>query len=331
MPKILVTGANGFVGSFLVEECLRREGLEVYAGIRATSDRSYLQDNRIRFFEFDLQQAGNMADQLAEAKFDYIIHNAGVTAVAERSDYCRVNAAYTEAFLQSLREAGALPRKFTYMSSLAAFGPADTKPEPVVRLDHQPAPLTAYGDSKLEAEGHIRRQSDLNYLIFRPTAVYGPRDKAILTFFQLINRGFEFYIGRREQLLSFVYVKDLARIVVEGTLSETATQKAYFVSDGQAYPATQLGALAREFLERRTLLLRVPVSLVRPIAWLNERLASLRGLYPALNVEKVGELASTNWQCDIEPLQRDLNFVPQYDLRRGLAETLAWYRQRSWL
>ena len=77
MDRILITGASGFVGSFLVEEALKRN-LQVFAGVRKTSSRKYLQDPRIEFFEVDFENVENMAKRLEAYQFDYIIHNAGI-------------------------------------------------------------------------------------------------------------------------------------------------------------------------------------------------------------------------------------------------------------
>ena len=71
--KILVTGASGFIGSFIVEEALNR-GLETWAGVRKSSSRRYLQDERIHFIELDLSDKEKLKQQLADTNFDYIVH-----------------------------------------------------------------------------------------------------------------------------------------------------------------------------------------------------------------------------------------------------------------
>ena len=57
--KILITGASGFIGSFIVEEALSR-GFETWAGVRTSSSREYLQDNRIHFLDLDFSSEDNL-------------------------------------------------------------------------------------------------------------------------------------------------------------------------------------------------------------------------------------------------------------------------------
>ena len=91
--KVLITGASGFVGGFLVEEALNR-GLEVYAAVRASSNRQYLTDSRIQFIQLDFEDVDALAHDLEQHQFDYFIHNAGVTKTANIDNYYKVNAEY---------------------------------------------------------------------------------------------------------------------------------------------------------------------------------------------------------------------------------------------
>ena len=89
--KILVTGASGFIGSFLVEGGLA-EGMQVWAGVRKSSSRKYLQDERIRFAELDFTDSDRLAAQLLKHKeehggWDYIIHCAGVTKCLDKAGF----------------------------------------------------------------------------------------------------------------------------------------------------------------------------------------------------------------------------------------------------
>lgn len=330
MKKILITGASGFVGSHLVEEALRR-GLDVYAGVRKKSSRQYLKDERINFFELNFANVTDMAEKLKTINFDYIVHNAGVVSAPKLEDYFRVNCDYVKNFTDAIYTSGHLPKKFTFISSLAASGPASNEDlTDFLKLEDEPNPINAYGKSKLAAEKHLESSADFPYLNMRLTAVYGPREKEILTFFKLLNKGLEGYIGTKKQDLTFIYVKDLVKLIIDATLSpyERAT---YLVSDGNYHPATDLGKYGKKILNKKSLKIHVPVGLVRGIAYLLENMGKLTGSYPPLNLEKVHILSSLNWKCDINPIKKDFNFQPQYDLEKGVKETIEWYKKNKWL
>ncbi|MEZ4952295.1 MAG: NAD(P)-dependent oxidoreductase [Saprospiraceae bacterium] len=330
MKKILITGASGFVGSHLVEEALSRN-LQVYAGIRKNSSRQFLQDSRIHFFEMNFSKTDELKEKLNNAKFDYIIHNAGIVSAPKLKDYYTVNFDYLKNLIEALNASDSIPEKFIYISSLASYGPASsTDLSDFLKEEDAKKPINTYGKSKLKAEEFIYSQNDLPYIIIRPTAIYGPREKEILTFFKLINKNIEGYIGFKKQHLTFIYVKDLTKTILDATLSRVS-QKSYFISDGNYYSQTDLGKYAKQLLSKKTFRMHVPVSLVRGIAWLLEQPAKITGNYPALNLEKVSILESMNWKCDLTALKEDLNFKPQYNLEKGLEETLQWYKKNGWL
>jgi len=330
MKKILITGASGFVGSFLVAEALERD-LEVHAGVRKTSSRKYLQDERIHFFEVNFSDVAGMTERLREAKFDYIIHNAGIVGAPKRADYFRVNCDFTKNFVAAIEQANLDLKKFTYTSSLAAYGPASNEDlTDVVKESDTPNPITTYGESKLKAEQFLKSKINFPWLIMRPTAVYGPRETDIFSFFQIVNRRLETYIGFDKQQLTFIYVKDLVRVMLDATLSDFQ-QKAYFIADGDTHPAQDLGKYARQFLNRKTFKIHVPTGLVRMIAAVAESGGKILGKMPTFNLEKVAELKSLNWKCDTAATERDFNFKAKYNLEKGLEETLNWYKNNKWL
>lgn len=330
MKKILITGASGFIGSTLVEEALKYSDWEVHAGVRSTSSKKYLTDKRIHFFEMSFTEVADLIRKLDAEKFDYIIHNAGATAVPKKEDYFRINTDYVKNLVQAQQATGQHLKKFVFMSSLAAYGPADNFINKKVSAEQEPQPIDTYGESKLAAERFLQQQMDWPYLIFRPTAVFGPRDKDIFQFFEIINKGLEAYIGRHQQEATFIYVKDLVRLVIDAVRSEVK-RKSYFVSDGNIYPTEDLGKHAKALLDKKTIKLKIPTGVVKLLATALEAGGKLTGTYPALNKEKVKILSAASWHCDVEPLRKDFNFQPQYNLETGLTETLNWYKENKWL
>ena len=101
MNKILVTGATGFIGSFIVEEALRRD-MEVWAAVRPTSSRRYLQDERIHFIELDLSSEERLIEQMRGHEFQYVVHAAGATKCINRDDFFRTNTLGTQNLVEAL-------------------------------------------------------------------------------------------------------------------------------------------------------------------------------------------------------------------------------------
>ena len=157
--KVLITGAGGFIGGFLVAEALNR-GFETWAAVRATTSRKFLDDDRIHFIELDFtdEQAlhNTLAQHVAEhGAWDYVVHNMGVTKATNYLDFERVNYGYLRLMAETLRDIDAVPAVFLMMSSLSVMGPGDEVNYTPVKADDVPAPNTRYGTSKLKAEAWL--------------------------------------------------------------------------------------------------------------------------------------------------------------------------------
>ncbi|MDP4281863.1 MAG: NAD(P)-dependent oxidoreductase [Bacteroidota bacterium] len=334
MKSILITGASGFIGSFLVEEGLKK-GFETYAGIRGSSSRQYLKDPAIRFIEFDFSSLEKVVATLEDCKrrnirFSYIIHAAGITKANHKGDFERVNCQNTIHFIEGLRKTGMIPEKFVFLSSLSAFGPGDPKTYKPVMLSDLPRPIELYGKSKLDTEHYICSQNDIPWMIFRPTGVYGPREKDYYVFFKTIGRGIETYIGREKQVLTFIYVKDLVRLIFDA-LNTEITRKSYFVADGKEYTTEEYAEITKRIMGKKTLRIRFPRWIVKSLAFILENIYAPFGKIPTLNMDKYRIMSSMNWRCEIKPLEDDFNFKAEYDLEKGVKETYTWYKANNWL
>jgi len=233
MKKILITGANGFLGSHLVEKGIQL-GMETHAAVRKSSDLANLSECNpvIKYIDFDKEE--KLRETLRQEKYDYIIHAAGLTKAIDKETYYKVNSGYTRKLIKLLHEERVLPDKFVFVSSMASYGPADFQKDGIINEQSVPHPVTEYGKSKLQAEQFVEGFNALDYIIFRPTIIYGPREKELALLYKSINRGLEIYIGQKEQDLSFIYVDDLVRIIYK-SLGSKASKTAYFASDGSAW------------------------------------------------------------------------------------------------
>ena len=151
-PRILITGASGFIGSFIVEEALNR-GFETWAAVRKSSSKAFLQDERIHFIELNLSSEAELKQQLKDIQFDYVVHAAGVTKCLHKEDFFRINTEGTKNLVRALLDLQMPLKRFVYISSLSIMGAIrEEQPYREIRERDKAQPNTAYGKSKLEAE-----------------------------------------------------------------------------------------------------------------------------------------------------------------------------------
>lgn len=333
--KILVTGASGFIGSFLVEGGLA-EGMQVWAGVRKSSSRKYLQDERIRFAELDFTDSDRLASQLLKHKeehggWDYIIHCAGVTKCLDKAGFEIGNYWATRHFIETLIKLDMTPKNFIFISSLGVFGPIREKDYSSICETDTPVPNTAYGVSKLKTEEYLKSLSNFPYVIFRPTGVYGPRERDYFLMVKSISRHVDFAAGFKRQDITFVYVKDLVQAVYL-SVKKNVKYRSYFVSDGEVYNSSAFSDLIRKELGNPWMIRFVcPLPLLKAISFVAETCSRLVGKTSTLNGDKYKIMKQRNWRCDIKPLAEELGYKPEYKLERGVKETISWYKKEGWV
>ena len=330
--KILITGASGFIGSFIVEEALK-QGFETWAAVRKSSSKEYLQDERIHFIELNLSSKAQLIEQLRPHQFDYVVHAAGVTKCLNKADFRRINTEGTKNLVDALLDLQMPLKRFVFLSSLSVFGAIKEQlPYDEIREDDTPKPNTEYGRSKLEAERYINSLgSRLPYIILRPTGVYGPREKDYFMMAKSIKQHIDFAVGYQRQDITFVYVTDVVQAVFLA-LEKGETGRKYFLSDGQVYQSTTFSDLIHEELGRPWWLrITAPVWVLRVVTFFGEYIGHMTGKVTALNNDKYNILRQRNWRCDIEPARRELGFEPKVQLKEGVKTTIQWYKDHKWL
>ena len=335
MASILITGASGFIGSFLIEEALKR-GLSTWAGMRGSSSKRYLQQPELHFLVLDFANLETLKKQLTTHKeqygaFDYVVHCAGATKCRNKEEFEQTNYQQTVHFVEALQSLNMVPKQFLYVSTLSVFGPIrEDDYSPILESDI-PQPNTAYGQSKLKSEQYLQGLKDFPYVIFRPTGVYGPREADYFLMAKSIGNHVDFSVGYKRQDLTFVYVKDVVQAIF-AAIDKKITRRAYFLSDGNVYPSRRFSDLIQKEMNKSFVIrIKCPLIVLKIVSLLAETGAGLSGKSSTLNSDKYKIMKQRNWQCDITPAREELGYAPQYDLERGVKETIAWYKREGWL
>ena len=329
--KILITGASGFIGSFIVEEALKR-GLDTWAAVRGSSSKAYLQDERINLIALNLSLREELIEQLRPHQFDYVVHAAGVTKCIDKRDFRRINTEGTRNLVLAFQQLKMPVKRFVYLSSLSVFGAIrEQQPYEEIRETDTPQPNTEYGRSKLEAEQWLDTLKDFPYVILRPTGVYGPRERDYFLMAKSIKGHSDFAVGYKRQDITFVYVSDVVQAVFLA-IEKGQTGRKYFLSDGEVYQSTTFSDLIHEELGRPWWIrITAPVWVLRIVTFFGEHIGRMTGKISALNNDKYNILRQRNWRCDIQPAIDELGYQPQVKLKEGVRRSIKWYKEQGWL
>jgi len=323
---ILLTGANGFVGSHIADALLSR-GDQVRAMVRTTSNLEWLQVKPVSYAYATLQDRVSL--EKAVEGVDAIIHNAGIVTADHKYLYYLHNSEGTRNLLEAIVEVNPKISRFVYISSQAAGGPTDGK---IARKeDEPPKPITHYGKSKLVAEGHLKRfQDKIPVTIIRPPSIYGPRDTAFLPLFKLITNGWEIQIGRRREI-TFTHVQDLARQVLLQLDHPQAVNELFHAAPFSPVTLETFIQTIIRLLGATTRKVIIPNQLIKPGYALAYPLLQLFGVTPPLTPDKLDDLLQLCWTINGAKAQKLLGFEGKMPLEAGIGQTIEWFRWKKWL
>jgi dihydroflavonol-4-reductase len=324
--KVLLTGANGFVGSHILESLLAR-GFATVALLRSESNKRFLQPHLPRV---DVR-VGSLSDpqSLDAALHDvtHVIHCAGCTKALRNSVFYEVNQVGTRNVVAAVNRQRRIQR-LIHISSLAAGGPAAAdKP---AREDDPPQPVSEYGRSKLAGEQELRACAT-EYVILRPPAVYGPRDEGFLPLFKAVRAHLLPQFGGGRQSLSMLFVRDLAEAAATCLTHPAAAGKIFYVAPAEVTTARAMAGEIAAQMKTWTVPLSLPVAALWPVCCLQEIISRLARRPSILSRQKYAELRAPGWVCDPARLRQELGFACATALQQGITETLSWYRKAGWL
>lgn len=323
----VVTGANGFVGSHMVDYLLE-QGHHVKCIVRKTSNLRWLKGKKVEIIDCGLFDKNQLKSVLKQV--DFLFHIAGVVKSKKKEGYFKGNVETTKNLLEVVSEVNPNISRIIITSSLTACGPSlNNKP---CTEDMQSHPITTYGKSKLEQERAAKAYMNrLPITIVRPPAIYGERDTEIYLFFKTFQKGLMTLIGFDKKQLSIIHVSDLVKGIYKAAISEKAKGETYFISSEKLYDWNQIGDITEDALGKKAIRIKIPHTIVYAIAGVAQFFALFSSKAATFNLEKARDFVQPAWTCSPKKAMEDFGFHQEVSLSDGIKRTINWYRENNWL
>lgn len=293
--NLLITGANGFLGSHLCSYFSSQESYNVWAQTR----KQPIQSNRnIKAIVFDLNDD---LEHIDLSQVDVIVHCAGrahvmnETAASPLDAYRQTNVLGTINLAQKAVKSGV--KRFIYLSSIKVNGEQTTvqafQPNDNVNIDDP------YGLSKYEAEQaliELSKKTDLEVVIIRPVLIYGPNVKAnFKSMVSLAAKKIPLPIGCLDNKRSMVSVFNLTDLIHVCMIHPNANREVFLASDQDDISVKQLFEKLAKWQNNQLLMLPVPKSLIVFLASLAGKRAVASRLCSELLVDTTKNTQLLGW------------------------------------
>ena len=323
--KVLLTGANGFVGSHIAE-CLVENGHEALCLVRKTSNTEWLKNSKVKYYYGDITDPASLINPIKECQA--IIHNAGLVRAFNKETYFKANQIGTRNIVEAANKYNPSLQKIIYISSQAAMGPSGSSIPKKISEDE--TPVSDYGESKLAGEFELKSNNNkIPYTILRPSSVYGPRDKDIFMFFKLINRHI-CPVSLNKSYFQLVFVRDLAKFAVECLVNTKTKNNLYFIGDSRPYSHAKIGKTISKVIEKSILPIPIPQFVFYIVSFFSGITAIITGKPAVLNTQKVREMNQPYWLADNSKTLEDFK-AGFTNFEIGAKITYSWYKENGWL
>jgi dihydroflavonol-4-reductase len=323
MDKVVVTGANGFMGSHLVPLLIER-GYDVHCLVRYTSDISALKGLNISMHVGDTREIATLKAPFQGAK--YIFHLAAKLLVPTKHDFDETNIGGTKNVFEAaeLYAKGTLER-LLFVSSLAGMGPNKSE-VPYTEAD-KPNPISWYGESKKRCEEIAHSYYDkLPVTIVRPAIVYGEREQDLSQTFPIVEYRIQPKLGLSTKYSNAIYCGDLVEGIVAAAESKNAIGQTYFLNNAELLTSKSIVKKIGIAMNKGAgLSIPVPSFMVKAAAPLAELEYYFNTRRPKMTKDKALEVTQKYWLADPSKAQRDFGWVAKHNMVEGLRKTLVPY------
>jgi len=316
--RILVTGGSGFIGTNLIQELIELKHDVINLDIRAPR----LKAHTALWREISLLDKRATSQLLKDYRPDYVIHAAARTDLGGESpsDYA-VNTTGTSNLIDAFESAGSV-RRAIFMSSMLVCRNGFT---PSGDLDY--CPDSPYGESKVEMEKLVRErmaQTQLEFVIVRPTSIWGPWFREpYLQFFLAIRRGFYVHPGCVRVKKQFGYVGNVVDQVLKLLTAnpDDCAGSVFYVGDYTGYIVRDWANIIQEELRARRIR-TAPLSILRAIAAVGDLLLSLGWRRVPLTSFRLANMLTNN----LLPFEKTARICGplHYSVTDGVRQTVAW-------
>jgi nucleoside-diphosphate-sugar epimerase len=313
-PNVLITGASGFVGKKLANSLLRQTN-SLTCLVRRF-DKAAQEIPRITYRETGEINSNTDWSPFLEG-MDVIIHLAARAHILNEStanpldEYRKANTQNTLQLAHSAAKAKV--KRFIFVSSIGVNGSASIAP---FNEASPPNPTVPYAISKLEAEQGLREiatRTVMEAVIVRPPLVYGPNCPGnFLRLLDLVYKGLPLPFGSVNNLRSLIGVNNLTDFLVRCVEHPAAANKTFLIADKPDISTPDMMRVLAQGMDRPSRLIPAPYGLIRGVAGMFGRRATLEKLCGTLQIDSSFARKTLGWS---EPLS----------LHEGLLQTGQWY------
>ena len=324
--KIFITGASGFIGRHLIEELLKFDvkivALYRKSPVELTGNKSSVVWVQGDIVNDDLRGYLKGCNFVFHLAADLSLDNS----TQARDELNRNNITGTSNIVKAAIDAKV--QKIVYVSSIAACEAGNGK----VITEKTGHPLSFYGESKLGGERELiaLTRGKVNYLIFRPVAVFGEYHKgSVYEMVRVIYQNRFIMIGRGNNAVNFLYVKDLVGFLIRGCLSNLKNE-IFIVNQQRKHTLREFSDIISSELGKKPMKIYIPKFLGKLVGLFADIIKNILKIELPISQKRV-EAMCRNIYYSPAKLFAEKDFCEKYGLAKGISETINWYKTQGLL
>jgi nucleoside-diphosphate-sugar epimerase len=320
--KVLVTGGNGFIGSFLLP-LLIDNGFSVRCLVRQKSNLSWIQSLDVQYVYGDIRDRESLVQTVDDV--DYVFHLAAAIRTHDWHTYNQTNHIGTKNLVETCTQRNPYLKRFVYVSSIAAAGPSNDRR---IKTEDDPCkPCNDYGKTKLLGENAVRNLcGSVPFVIIRPPNVYGPGEREFFNIVRVVEKGIIPRFGNGEKQTTLCHVEDLVRGILLAATSGNAVGKTYYITDGSCYSYREIIHEIARSLGVSGLTLPLPHCMLIPIVSFLQLHAHMTRGETFLTVSRLRQIRKNYYLYSGEKAVRELGYRPRLSMHEGMRRSIEWYR-----